>query len=239
MIEMLHNMMAIVSRTVYRQGRFLRRQVFDLVLTLMIVGAGILLLLAAMIAGGMTAFALLQPLAGTGGALAIITLFLTAAALAMGVTGYLIQAESDRRYGLKIPLSDKEADWVGKREERPMSRKEAEREKQAYAAWLRAHEGEGRADDRDRLEREDHFGLSAQQIAMAKEYLDMTQDQLDKKLDAVRRHPVTSVGVAAGLGLLLGQSKTARKLASSAVLIGGRFLMDRYLNEPRSKRGRR
>ena len=241
MLQMLHNMMAIVSRTVHRQDRFLRRQVFDLALTLMIIGAGILLLLAAMIAGGMTAYAFLRPIAGPAGALAIITVFLALAALVMGLTGYLIQAESDRRYGLNKTAdensdnkqsnqtADTTADMAAN-----MTPEEAARDRHAYEAWLRTHQpggGSSGADGISRGAKADRLGLSAEQLALAQEALGLTQAQLDQKLDIVRRHPIASVGVAAGLGLLLGQSKTARKLARTAVVVGGNYVMDHYLND--------
>lgn len=239
MFNMLHKLMAIVSRTFRQQGRFLRRQVFDLALTLMIIGGGMLLFLAAMISGGMTAYNVLLPVTGPAGALAIITSVLFIASLVMGVIGYRIQVKSDdvasfheRRQRGHNAMDDRYAD----------SYKDRDEEEMAYAqalAKMQMREYDGRPGGRPArggpsAEPYTHTppagAMGLNEMELAKEYIAMTHEQLSKKLDIVRRNPVTSVGVAMGLGLILGRSKSLRFVAKSAVLMGGKLLVDRYIS---------
>lgn len=220
---LLHRMMGLVSRTLHQQGRFLRRQVFDLALTLMIIGGGMLLFLAAMIVGGMTAFAALAPVTGPAGALAIITLFLLMAASVMAVIGYHIQSQSDD----KLQLYNRAYEHDEARHEKQKSR-QSSRYSSGFAPGQQPRNGpSAQAYDDGARQRQ-----SSDEIDLARAYLAMTRDQLDQKLDVVRRHPVTAVGLAMGLGLLLGRSKSARNVAKVALTAGGKMLVERYLRDP-------
>lgn len=234
MYNMLHKMMAIVSRTFRQQGRFLRRQVFDLALTLMIIGGGMLLFLAAMIAGGMTAYETLRPYTGPAGALAIITAFLLGASVVMGVVGYHIQSKSDELAKYNGSHPDPRGDHYDGHHYEGM-----DEEEMAYAqAQARAYAGRPPSGPRRSGPSAQAYvhtppveGMGLDEFELAKEYIAMTHDQINQKLNIVRRNPVTSVGVAMGLGLLLGRSKSLRFVAKSAVLMGGKLLVDRYLSD--------
>lgn len=229
---LLHKMMDLVSRTLHQQGRFLRRQVFDLALTLMIIGGGMLLFLAAMIVGGMTAYAAMAPVIGPAGALAIITLWLLMAAIAMTVVGYHIQSQSDDKASLYNNAYEKDGQYRGDERDDARARREkaSSRRMHDFAPGQPPRNGpSAQAYDADASQHQPAGGAGGiDEIEMARAYLSMTREQLNRKLDIVRRHPVTAVGLAMGLGLLLGRSKSARDVARGAMTAGGKKLAEHY-----------
>lgn len=240
--------MAIVSRTIHRQGRYLRRQVFDLALTLMIIAGGMILFLAAMIASGITAFAALRPHTGPAGAMAIITMVLFIAAAAMIMGGYWIQAKSDQTWLPGEWLSDEDVDDTGQLHAEARQKAAARaREGASFGRQYGPRAGavpRGASGARGAVRGAMGGGPSAQAydskeagdgLETVMEYVEMTQEQLNRKLNLVRRHPVTSVGVAMGLGLLLGRSKSLRFVAKSATMIGGKMLIDHFLLREKKK----
>lgn len=238
---MIHNMMTMITRSLHQQGRYLRRQVFDLALTLVIVAGGMLLFLATMIVAGMTLYAALRPIVGNAGALAIITAILLIMSVALGVIGYSIQSQSDRKYQRALSRSKSDGNRLDDDDEFDGDENNYETRGRHASGGTSFYRPQ--YDSPPLVKRTSHSGRSQggpsaqtygksqppDELDIAKACLDMAQKKLDHKLDVVRRYPVASVSVAAGLGLLLGKSKNARRIAKSAAVLGSKMLLERYL----------
>jgi hypothetical protein len=197
----LQKIRLMVASTVHRQGRFLRGQVYELAVTLMIIGVAMLLFLLGLVAGGVAGYMALRNLVGQAGAMGIITALFLAGAVVLAFVGHKMQ-----QVGMSRSASD--YDDTDRR---------SRRDRQGEAGYSDEFHSRGSATYPP--------GLASPSRGIS----DMKQ-QLDKPLDMVKQYPVTSMGVALGLGMLLGRSKAARKAMKTAMKVGGKMLLDHYLH---------
>lgn len=214
---MLQRISDSLSQMVHQQGRYLRGQLFDLGVTLLVIAAGLVLLLAGVIMACITISRLLHLLVGDVWAMTIMSLLMLLGGVALAMAGRQMEVRASRKWHEPpAPASERGSDAHGFGSSQEMQAR---------------HQASYREDIST-----SHSSSIMDQAAMAKEYLHLTEDRLGSKLDIVRRHPIASAGVAMGVGMLLGRSRMARSVVKMAAIAGGKMVIDHLLHNGRRAR---
>lgn len=220
---LLHKITSSFSQMAQQQVRNLRGQMFDLGVTLLVFAAGLVLLLIGIVATCFTIYKLLQLMVGDVWALIIMSLLLVGTGLGLVWAGRHMEVRASRKWfdRPKLPAHSHEDAARFRQEGIPLG-----------APGLRPPGPPGPPGIRT-SQHASHYSSPPtilDQAAMAKQYLQQTEDQLNQHLGFVRRHPIASAGVALGVGMLLGRSNLARGAMKVAAIAGGKMLLDKFLN---------
>lgn len=194
----LHKIRMMVAATVHRQGRYLRGQIYELVVTLMIIGVAMILFVTGLIAGGIALYLALRHVVNPAGAMGIITALLLGMAVILGLLGHQLQR-------LGINSREEHHDHDG-------------HDPQQHA-W------------QDRPSASPAVTPSSKSGSKAGHPFHEMEERLKKPLKLVKHYPMASIGVALGLGVVLGRSKSARSTMKTAAKVGGKMLLDHYLKD--------
>jgi len=191
------------------EGRELRDQVYRVTLSLIVICVAIILMLAGLVTGGIAAYCGLRHVMGPAEAMGIITLTIFIVAVLLGVAGYRL-----------YPGHESHQKAAARRLEREQ---EAARQN-ATEAMAAAAAGQPNLLMNALPSHPEPAGYPPTISGS-----DAIETALEKPLKLVRTHPLATIGLAFGLGILASRSGVGRHALKAGLVWGAKQCVDRYL----------